>query len=682
MRKILLVIVSLGTAIIIGFGGCSGGGKKDETPIIEEHNTNGGQDDAGSVSNEGGPAGGSPIGSGGTTTQTPPSGTDITVADRGAGADAAALGQDDKNGGNEGTGEAEGEGVDEGEGDSGETIAPISNNANLSGLALSAGNLAPVFNSDTTNYSIPVHFLVDKTTILTNASDPDATVSINGISVNRGGPLPQFSLVEGANTFTIAVTAPDGETRKNYIVTVNREGISREGVAGFKQRALLRASNAGIVDSFGFSAALSGNTLIVGANEEDSNFRGVVRQGEVDNNRANNSGASYIFVREGGNWRQDAHLKASNTDAGDNFGRSVDVSGDIAVVGAPHEASGARGVFGAGADGAAEADNTISYSGAAYIFVREGGIWRQEAYLKASNTGSFDYFGRSVAASGNTVIIGAVNEDSAARGVNGNRDDNSLADSGAAFVFVKENGAWREEAYLKASNSRERSLFGFSVDIDGDTAIIGAPGRGGAAYVFVREDGNWREQSYIRGTNTILGDQFGASVAISENLVAVGSPKENSAATGVNNFETDMNGDGVDDYAFHSGAAYVFERERNAWQQRAYFKASNTGADDEFGRDVDISGNDLIVGAWHEQSSVGGINQGGADDALNYSGASYIFVRDGGVWSQKMFLKALSPGENDLFGNSVTISGDTVAIGAYAEGNAASGVFGAVYVFW
>ncbi|MBN1538004.1 MAG: FG-GAP repeat protein, partial [Anaerolineales bacterium] len=142
----------------------------------------------------------------------------------------------------------------------------------------------------------------------------------------------------------------------------------------------------------------------------------------------------------------DSYLKASNTGSEDLFGRSVAVSGDTVVVGATGEASSATGVDGD------QTDNSASGSGAAYVFVRSSGVWSQQAYLKASNTGANDFFGGSVAISGDTVVVGAMHEDSSATGVDGDQTNNSADASGAAYVFVRSNGDWSQQAYLKASN--------------------------------------------------------------------------------------------------------------------------------------------------------------------------------------------------------------------------------------
>ncbi len=191
------------------------------------------------------------------------------------------------------------------------------------------------------------------------------------------------------------------------------------------QQVYLKASNTGASDQFGYSVAVSGDTVVVGAYNEDSNATGV--DGNGADNSASVSGAAYVFTRSGEVWSQQAYLKASNTEVGDQFGYSVAISGDTIVVGAWNEDSNATGVDGNGAD------NSASQSGAAYIFTRSGGVWSQQAYLKASNTEADDWFG-SVAISGDTIVVGSYNEDSNSTGVNGNQGNNSAAESGAAYI--------------------------------------------------------------------------------------------------------------------------------------------------------------------------------------------------------------------------------------------------------
>jgi acyl-[acyl carrier protein]--UDP-N-acetylglucosamine O-acyltransferase len=375
------------------------------------------------------------------------------------------------------------------------------------------------------------------------------------------------------------------------------------------------------------------------------------------------------------------YLKASNTDGGDAFSRSVALSGDTLAVGALYEDSDATGVNGD------QSSNAAGLAGAVYVFTRSGGVWSQQAYLKASNTGASDYFGFSVALSGDTLAVGAYVEDSDATGVNGVQGSNAAVYSGAVYVFTRSGGAWSQQAYLKASNTGVNDFFGWSVALSGDTLAVGAhqeasaatdvngdqssnaAENSGAVYVFTRSGGAWSQQAYLKASNTDATDYFGFSVALSGDTLAVGARSEGSAATGVN-------GDQSSNAALNSGAVYVFTRSGGAWSQQAYLKASTTGAGDEFGRSVALSGDTLAVGAYGEDSDATGVNGDQSSNSAYNSGAVYVFTRSGGAWSQQAHLKASTTGAGDQFGRSVALSGDTLAVGTYGEDSDATGVNG------
>jgi len=455
------------------------------------------------------------------------------------------------------------------------------------------------------------------------------------------------------------------------------------------QQAYIKASNAekglGVEDILGWSVAISGDTMVIGASGEDSNATGV--NGNQTNNSARDSGAAYVFVRDGTNWVQQAYLKASNTGAGDHFGERVAISGDTIVIGASLEDSNATGVNGN------QTNNSATDSGAAYVFVREGTDWIQQAYLKASNTGAGDSFGWSVAVFGDTVVVGAHNEDSNATGVNGNQGNNSATDSGAAYVFVRDGTNWSQQAYLKASNTGGGDAFGIAVAVFGDTIAIGAEeedsnGDGingnqgdnsapssGAVYVFVRNGTNWSQQVYLKASNSDREDDFGFSVALSDNTLVVGALKEGSKATGVN-------GNQSDNSALEAGAAYVFVRDGTNWSQQAYLKASNTdaldpslGIGDGFGASVAIFGDTIVVGAADEASNATGVNGDQSDNSAPLAGAAYVFVRSATNWSQQAYLKPSNTRTFGEFGFSLALSGDTVVVGA-ADFSKATGVNG------
>src|SRR5689334_9698038 len=179
------------------------------------------------------------------------------------------------------------------------------------------------------------------------------------------------------------------------------------------QQSYIKASNTGADDQFGYLIAFSGDTLVVGAPLEDSNANGV--NGNQTNDNSTDSGAVYVFTRNAGVWTQQAYLKASNTNSGDQFGVSVAIDGDTLAVGATSESSNATGVNGD------QTNHLAPDSGAVYVFTRTSGVWSQQAYIKASNTDAGDQFGVSVALAGDTLAVGAHHEDSNATGVNGNQ---------------------------------------------------------------------------------------------------------------------------------------------------------------------------------------------------------------------------------------------------------------------
>ncbi|HNB37152.1 MAG TPA: S-layer homology domain-containing protein, partial [Anaerolineales bacterium] len=355
--------------------------------------------------------------------------------------------------------------------------------------------------------------------------------------------------------------------------------------------------------------------------------------------------------------------------------------GNTIVVGAYLEDSNAGGVNGN------QLDNSATDSGAAYVFTLSGGVWSQQAYLKASNTGSNDYFGFPVAISGDTIVVAAANEDSDAIGVNGNQGNNNEGESGAVYVFTRSNNNWSQQAYLKASNGDAIDLFGKSIAISGDTIVVGAPyedsnatgvngnqldnsaSNSGAAYVFTRSNGVWNQQAYLKSSNTDGSDLFGTSIDISGDTIAVGVPYEDSDATGVN-------GDQLDNSADAAGAVYIYIRNGNTWSPQAYLKASNTEAGDSFGYALSISGDMLAVGAIKEDSNAGGVNGNEANNSASDSGAAYIFTRNGSNWSQQAYIKASNTEPADSFGYQIKVDGNTLIAGAFNEDSIATGVNG------
>jgi HJR/Mrr/RecB family endonuclease len=378
-----------------------------------------------------------------------------------------------------------------------------------------------------------------------------------------------MTLAVGAPQESSAAIGVNGNQNDN---TASRAGavyvFTRNGTT-WSQQAYLKASNTDANDSFGGALALSddGSTLAVGAVGESSASIGI--NGNQASNAAVNSGAVYVFTRVVATWSQQAYIKASNTDALDEFGLDVALSGDgsTLAVGAYGEASAATGVAGS------QADNSKADAGAVYVFTRAGTTWSQQAYIKASNTDAGDGFGDHVALSkdGATLAVQARHEASRSTGINGDQSDNSTMNAGAVYVFTR-GGAWIQQAYIKASNTGASDLFGDAIALAGD------------------------------------GSQL-----------AVGAWGESSAATGVDGNQSDKS-------KSTAGAVYLFQR-ATAWAQVGYVKASNTDAGDWFGVALAVSadGTTLAVGATGEASDGKGVGADQTNNSAIAAGAVYVF---------------------------------------------------------
>jgi hypothetical protein len=382
-----------------------------------------------------------------------------------------------------------------------------------------------------------------------------------------------------------------------------------------------------------------------------------------------------------------AYVKPSNTTVFPDllrFGQSVALDGDTLAVGASDN-SCATGVNGN------QTDRNCPGAGAVYVFTRTGGMWSQQAYLKASNTESGDRFGVSISLSGDTLAVGAPDEFSCAAGVNGNQEDNGCTGAGAVYVFTRSGSTWSQQAYVKASNMNAHDGFGWSVSVSGNTLVVGAPneqscgtgingnqldngcgdqGNGaGAAYIFTRSENVWTQEAYVKASNTRIGHAFGIDVSLDGDTLAVGAATEGSCATGID-------GDQSNNECRNAGAVYVFTRTAGVWTQQAYVKASNTnmgnpfGAEDVFGISVALKGDTLVVGARLEGSCASGIDGNQLDNGCHGAGAVYIFARTNNRWSQVAYVKPIAPSSpNQLsvareFGRWLAFDGTTLAVGS------------------
>src|SRR5439155_730481 len=302
--------------------------------------------------------------------------------------------------------------------------------------------------------------------------------------------------------------------------------------------------------------------------------------------------------------KQVAYIKASNTKMDDHFGNGgtleghgVAISGDgsTLAVGAPYESSGARGIDGN------QNDNSVYNAGAVYIFVQQNNNWSQQAYIKASNPGQSYKFGFHVSLSqdGNTLAVSAPGEASAAKGINGDQNDKSIALAGAVYVFTRTGTTWTQQAYIKASNTGEPGV--------GDQFRRGT----GAIYVFTRTGTTWSQTAYLKASNAENGDSLGYAIAISQdgNTIAGGAADEDCMTSGIVAGSTHIcQDDQPQDNS--SGAVYIFVRTGTTWTQQAFIKSSNPDKEDWFGSRLTLSGdgNTLAAGAQVEDGGSKGIN--------------------------------------------------------------------------
>ena len=377
---------------------------------------------------------------------------------------------------------------------------------------------------------------------------------------------------------------------------------------------VLTADDAQADDNLGHSVSIDGETAVVGAWQEDP--------GGISN-----AGAAYVFVRSGSGWVQEAKLTASDAASGDVFGYSVSISGDTAIVGA-------------------ERDN--GNVGAAYVFVRSGGVWSQESKLTVPDGAAGDYFGSRVSLYSDTAVVGAWMSDPG--GVSG---------AGSAYVFVRSGGVWSQEAKLTVSGANSWDLLGASVAIYGDTIIVGteageagAVTNAGTAYVFVRSGGVWSQEAKLTASDAATGDRFGATADLYDNTAILGA------------WYSDPSG------RLDAGSAYIFVRSGGVWTEQTKLVASDSEEGDHFGKSVAISGDTAVVSASYE-------DPGGITDA----GSAYVFSLNGGIWTEQEKLNTEDPHLNDFFGVGASISGDTVLVGAYqAEPDGVTNAGGA-YIF-
>lgn len=369
-------------------------------------------------------------------------------------------------------------------------------------------------------------------------------------------------------------------------------------------------------DGFGLSVAVSEDTALVGA------------VGYADDN-GRNAGTVYVFERAGGEWSQRARLAPADGDDGDQFGSSVALDDDTALVVAWRD----------------EHPNGFA-AGSAYIFERAGGDWTQQAKLAPVDGEPREQFGSSATLNDGTALVGVRYDDGSA---------------GSAYVFERSGSSWSQQAKLTADDRDSGDYFGEVVSLSGDTALVGAvqdedPNghSAGSAYVFDRAGGQWSQRAKLVSDSGGSGDFLGRGVALAGRTALVGSPGPGASRES------------------QTGAVYVFEDSGGSWTQKGKLIPSNGDSEDAFGGRIATAADTALV------SAVGDEDPNGTE-----AGSAYIFGRSSGTWSQQAKLVAPEGEPEDSFGWSLAMSedGSTALVSAPGDRNPNGERVGSVYVF-
>ncbi|MFN2589923.1 MAG: FG-GAP repeat protein [Actinomycetota bacterium] len=373
-------------------------------------------------------------------------------------------------------------------------------------------------------------------------------------------------------------------------------------------------------DNFAYHVAVEGDTLIAGAPLDD-----------VDGKK--DAGSASIFVRSGTDWIQ-KKLKAPDGGANDGFGRWVDISGDTVVIAAPSHATAA----GPGA-------------GAAYVFVRSNGDWQHQFTLTARDGKAGDLFSRSVAISGDTVVVGAPFHD----------HGTLLTDSGSAYVFVRNGTTWSQQQEIREPDAAANDRFAHAVDIDGETIIVGSPqddgpngGKDvGSASVFVRSGEQWSRQARFVHKDPRARDRLGRWVTIHGNTAVASVPSDDTTAGGTD-----------------AGSAFIFVRSGTTWTRQLILESPEPGASDHFGFRADLNGDTLAISSPYDDTPAG-VN----------AGTAFVYLRSGTTWTLQQSFREPNPEPKNFFGRGIAVDLDTLVVGAPYDNNFTGTYAGTAYAY-
>lgn len=508
----------------------------------------------------------------------------------------------------------------------------------LTSLDVSCGALE--LRKDVYEYRIEVPMLCQQLTLRPAVPD-GTTIRVNGSPLTAAADWTSEVLGFGDNLVKLTLTSSSGLANE-YTLSVARQGA---------QSGVLKASNPSRDDRFGYRLAVSGETLAVATPWEDGSSGGV--NGDQSSSGSVDSGAVYVFVRQGGNWSQQAYIKAMNPVGDEYFGTSLALDGDTLVVGAasfePFYLT-----------------PSANRSGSVDVFVRSGDSWSFQQRLRASNAAAGDMFGYSVLLQGNDLWVGAPHESSQAD------------ESGAVYHFTRGANGFAETQRIKAARPVSSGSLGSGLAFDGSSLLVGAwmdssvASWGGSAYVFTLQSGGWVEQTRLQAPNTIDNLAFGKGLAVLGDTIVVGAPYAPS-------------------FTNREGRAFVYQRSGTQWMPTSVLTAPVARNQDFYGVALLLTPTSLAVGANGDASAATGI-QGDLNNAdAPLAGAIFLYARRGTAFTYSTFVKSLHTATGDAFGAEVGLMGDTVLSASAFESSGGSGVdprpggtitnSGAVYTF-
>ncbi len=531
-----------------------------------------------------------------------------------------------------------------------------------------------------------------------------ASVAVGGTSQSTGSTVNNFT-----NVVTYTVTALDSSTQ-NYTVTVT--GLA--GTKAISAFSFTTAKNSGLASNV--TASISGTNItatfpygtgvtaliptfttngasvsVSGANQTSgtttNSYSSSVTYTVTAEDATTQNYSVTASITAAASWTQQAYIKKGTFNAQDRFGEVLSINGDTLAVATFWEDNTATTIT--NGSGTITFEGNVASTGAVYVYKRTGTTWAQEAYIKGSSIGTYDFFGNSVSVNGDTLAVGAYQEDSSATTItNGSGaiiDDNALSSSGAVYVYKRTGSTWAQEAYIKGSGLSSFDYFGNSVSLSTDTLAVGVPledsgattitngssaisdsggaNGSGAVYVYKRGGTAWNQEAYIKPSGGKSSDQFGTSVSLQSDTLAVGVPLEDADHTYI------YHGTAISGLSYNSassGAVYVFKRTGSTWAQEAYIKGNGLEAGDLFGQSVSLSVDTLAVGLAEDSSTTTIFNQstlGSLNNSALLSGAVYIYKRTGSNWAQESFIKASRVNANDGFRTSISLDTDTLAVG-------------------